>query len=863
LRTVFARLSYAYFRRHKLTTALTVMGVALGVAVFVAIDLAGLSLTASLRETIDRIAGKAQLEVAFGESGVPEDELERVQKMPEVAVASPVIQAVVRPDPIPGREAPGSLLIVATDLLGDRTLREYDIEGNEDAIDDPLVFLAQPDSIALSKEYAARQGLKLGDPMTLTTAAGRKKFTVRGLMNSTGVAKAYGGNIAMMDIYAAQLMFGRGRRFDRLDVMLTPGVTLAQGTAALRSALGPGYGVDTPAGRSAQLESLLTNFNGSMQMSSVQALLIGIFLIYNIFSVAVIRRRGEIGTLRALGATRGEITRLFLAEAAVVGLLGSALGLWAGRWLAQAAFNFMRGLVAEGYGVDQIGESLTHHPAIYLAGLTLGCGSALLAAWWPARRAARVDPVEALAGGVFEKQAARFHPLSFFGGLLLLAAGLSVMLFPPLKLPAGLHFAALALLNFAAILLAPAATGLLIRLLRPVYVRLLGAEGRLACDAVATAPRRTGVTVAALLVAVAFVVNSGGFATAWQVSFSQWMDDTLNADLYVTNSEKFMSRSSQFPESVGAQLAKLPGVRSVEPIRNFRLVVPSRIGTPSRNCLVLTADFSKGLKRIKLEITSGSEAEARDALIGGRGVVISDNLALTLGYRRGDTLPVVTPRGAFDAPIVAVIREYSSDQGTIFMPRAMAVRYWEDSSVDTWDLMLEDPARRQEVKSAVLAALGSERTVFVYTGAEFRGAIQKVLDKFFALSDVQVLIAVLVAVMGIANALLIGVFERRREIGLLKALGADRWQVARLIGLEAAAITLIGLAEGLAFGAILNFFSIRIIGVLFGGWLLPYHYPWLLAAQLSPLLLAVGLAAAVYPARVASKLEPALALAYE
>ena len=860
MRSTFFRLSWAYFRRHVPTSVLTLLGVALGVAVFVAIDLAGLSLTDSLRRTVDQIAGKVQLEASFGDSGVPEEKLESIQKLPEVSVASPVIQAVVRPDRNPNE----AILIIATDLLGDRSLREYDLAGNEDAIDDPLVFLAQPDSIALTREYAEREHLKLNDPFILTTAAGRKTFIIRGLLAPNGIAKAYGGNLAMMDIYAAQLVLGRGRRFDRIDIRVNDGVSLAAGKAALEAALGAGYTVATPASRSAQLESLLENFKGSLQMSSVQALLIGIFLIYNIFSVAVTRRRQEIGTLRALGATRAEITRMCLGEALVLGLFGSLIGLWAGRLLAAGAFRFMRSLVEDAYGINQIGrDDLTASPLIFIGGLILGLAAALLAAWWPARQASRVDPVDALAGGAFEKKMARIKPGLVIFGALLITAGLAILLWPPLRLPAPLVFGGLIILNFGALALAPAGTLLLGRALSHLPVPGLRAEARLALDALMSAPRRTIVTTAALLIAAAFVINSGGFASAFQNSFNLWMDDTLNADLYVTNSERFLSRASQFPPAVGDSLRAIPGVRSVEPIRNFRMPLAGKHGEAERNTLVLTADFSMMLKRIKLQISKGDPAVIQKALIDGTGLVISDNLELVLGYRVGDELPIVTPAGRFSLPVVGVIREYSSDQGCIFLPRARALEMWRDDSVDTYDLMLDDPARRLEVKRAVLAKLGAERTVFVFTGEEFRGAIQTVIDKFFALSYVQVLIAVLVATMGIANALLIGVFERRRELGLLKALGASRGQIAWLIGLEAAAVTLIGAVLGLLFGAVLNLYSLRIIGVRFGGWLLPYRYPWGIAGLLLPLLMLSGIVAALYPAWIARKVEPAQALQYE
>jgi putative ABC transport system permease protein len=203
-----------------LRTALTVGGIVLGVAVFVAMHTANRSVLVAFSQTIDRIAGRTELQITAGEAGFPEDVLEAVQTTPGVRVAVPVIEAVVESN-LPGQ---GTLLVLAVDMTGDRSLREYDLESGDDAIvDDPLVFLAQPDSLIVSKELADRHGLGVGSPLPLRTAGGTRAFTVRGIMKPSGLATAFGGSLAIMDVYAAQMMFGRGRTFDRIDLALQPG----------------------------------------------------------------------------------------------------------------------------------------------------------------------------------------------------------------------------------------------------------------------------------------------------------------------------------------------------------------------------------------------------------------------------------------------------------------------------------------------------------------------------------------------------------------------------------------------------------------------------------------------------------------
>src|SRR5688572_13823497 len=191
-------LSWPYLRRHLLRWMLTLAGIVLGVAVFVAMHTANRSIFKSFDETVDQIAGATQLQVAAGEFGFEESILERVQAVREVGVAVPVIESTVET----GIAGQGSILILGIDMTGDRSLRDYDLkDGDQSIIDDPLVFLAQPDSLMITKEFAERNGINVNSKIPLISIEGEKQFTVRAIMGSQGMAQAFGGNLAVMDIY--------------------------------------------------------------------------------------------------------------------------------------------------------------------------------------------------------------------------------------------------------------------------------------------------------------------------------------------------------------------------------------------------------------------------------------------------------------------------------------------------------------------------------------------------------------------------------------------------------------------------------------------------------------------------------------
>src|SRR5688572_2215418 len=251
-------ISWPYFRRHVLRTILTTAGIVLGVGVFVGMHTANQSVLFGFSQTIDRIAGKTELQVTSGETGFGEDVLERVQSASTVQVAVPVIEAIVESN----LEGQGNLLVLGIDMTGDRSLRDYDLEGEDEAtLDDPLVFLAQPDSLILAKEFADRNHILTGNQLPFGTADGEKTFRVRGIIKSPELASAYGGNLAIMDIYAAQKMFGRGQTFDRIDLAVKPGTTLAECQRELGVILGPGFDIQPPSSRGQQFEAMLAGYS--------------------------------------------------------------------------------------------------------------------------------------------------------------------------------------------------------------------------------------------------------------------------------------------------------------------------------------------------------------------------------------------------------------------------------------------------------------------------------------------------------------------------------------------------------------------------------------------------------------------------
>jgi putative ABC transport system permease protein len=844
-------ISWPYFRKHVLRTLLTTAGIVLGVAVFVGMHTANQSVLFAFSRTIDRIAGKTQLQVTAGETGFEEDVLEKVQSVPSVRVAVPVIEAVVDTD-IAGE---GNILILGVDFTGDRSLRDYDLEsGDEAVVDDPLVFLAQPDSLIVTKEFAEKNRLDVGSRLPLGTAEGLKGFTIRGIMKSSGLTTAFGGNLAIMDVYAAQKMFGRGRSFDRIDLAVRPGTSIAQSQQELRSLLGPGFQVDVPSGRGQQFEAMLAAYSMMVNISSLFALFIGMFIIYNSFAIAVTQRRSEIGILRALGATRRQIRWLFLGESAVTGVVGSLVGLLCGFLVARSIASSIGALISDVYGIAQRADELATSPWLLGGALAIGVATSVIAALIPARSAAQVDPVQALQKG-------KYQVLSVGESRVRLVLAVTLGLFSFVCLTIGtsrlLFYLGYVLAILVALLLSPLLSLALARAIRPLLKAVRPVEGALAADSLIQAPRRTSASVAALMLSLALAVAFAGMAQASYSSVINWMNVALNPDLFVMPSQNVVIRTIRFPSEMGRDLEAVPGVSRVQLVRDARIMFR---GTP---VMIVAVDVESIAQTSARKPVAGDASEMYRLAAAGKGLMVSDNLAQLQKLRLGEMLEVPAPGGVIRLPIAGVVEDYSDQQGTIIMDRSLFTHYWNDDSVNIFRLYLQPGADVPDVKRRILSRFEGQRRVFVLTNVELKNYILKVTDQWFGLTSVQIAVAVLVAILGIVNTLTVSITDRRRELGVLRAVGGLHGQIRRTIWIEALAVGSLGLVLGLALGAMNLYYVLQIVHQDIAGMRLDYQFPISVAATLVPTILAAAFVAAIWPAEAAVRGSLVEALEYE
>jgi putative ABC transport system permease protein len=417
--------------------------------------------------------------VAAGEAGVPEAFIEKLQALPEVRAASPVIEALAETDVAATR-----LLIVGLDITGDAAMRPWLFRTGEGSAEiDPIAFIAQPDSLLMTRSFAAGHGWVIGSKLGLHAMDGLKAFTIRGLLSDENLEKIFGGNVAVMDVYGAQRVFGRGSSVDRIEIALTEGTALEDGRAAIRRAVGPGYTVEPPSARGEQFEDLVKAYETLEAMACLFAVALGICMIDASFRLAVAQRRTEIGILRSLGATRGQIQSLFMWEGLITGVLGSAFGLALGVHLFAAGTRMAGTMFRTAFGglADQT-QQVHVSPLMMVVAFLAGIGISLVASWLPARDAARANPVEAFRPMYYQRSLPAWQPRALMGsGLLLLGA----LAGGTQEGSTAAFYTSMVLLFVAVVLAIPTFVLGAVQVLRPLLGRVLGLEATLALDSLA------------------------------------------------------------------------------------------------------------------------------------------------------------------------------------------------------------------------------------------------------------------------------------------------------------------------------------------------------------------------------------------
>jgi putative ABC transport system permease protein len=826
-----AAASARHLTRHPAQLLLALVGLTLGVATIVAVDIATRSAQRAFELSLTAVNGAATHEITGEPDGVDEQLYVRLRRIdfgaaplrfaPVVAgyvtVGERVLQ-LIGVDPLASEALAGGSGAGAALPAGLTALRAW---------------LTEPHTIIVSAATAAELGVAADGHVRLEVGGVPQEARVIARVRGAGAGL---DGLVLTDIAQAQEWLHEFGRLSRIDVQLPGGVAGAQALARLQAALPAGLELHTTRAAARETFALTDAFTTNLRAMSLLALLVGMFLIYGAVSFAVLQRRATLAVLRALGATRAQVLGVVLGEAVVLGVAGALCGVLLGVALGHSLIGLVSQTINDLYFVVAVREVRLPPGALLLA-LGAGVATALCAALVPALEVAASAPQLGLARSVLERRSfALARHLALVSLLLGLAAALTVLA-TRRSLLAG--FAALFMLLLAVAALTPAALRVL-ALAAARAARGTHPLARLACADIAASLSRTGVAVAALGMALAAMIGVAIMVASFRESLRDWLLETLRADVYVSAPGVAQSLERRLDPAVIAALLAVPGIRAHSEVR--RVTVASPAGELDLNAVRLEPDSHAGF-----HLTGGDARAAWPAFAHG-AVLISEPLAWRLRLAPGATLTLTTAAGPRPFTVAGVYREYGNDHGEILMDLSVYRHFWADEGLAGLGLYLAPGQSAQQIIPQLRAAAHGRQALLIRSNADLRELSMRIFERTFIITRVLYWLAAGVAAIGLVSALLAWELERLPELTLLRALGLTPLGSAALVLGQTLFMGLAALGAAIPAGLLTALLLTVVINRRAFGWQIDLH---LGVAQFgNALLVALGAAsaAALYPA---------------
>ncbi len=872
-----------FLRRHPWQAGLSILGIALGVAVVVAIDLANSSAGRAFDLSTEALAGRATHQIVGGPAGLPDSLFPRLVVGAGVHPAAPVVEglATVGSGASTGR-ARRTLRVLGVDPFSEGAFRPELAAGAASGSPAPAgsppptlgPLVTRPGAALLAADTARDLGLAPGERFPVEVAGHRRSLLLVGLLEpSDERSREALSDLLILDVASAQEVLGKVGRLDRIELALpeggassSAGASLDRSLDRIRAILPAGARLEPAGARTRTFREMTRAFRLNLTALSLLALLCGVFLIYNSMTFSVVQRRTLIGTLRTLGVTRREIFAAILLEALLVGAIGTALGLLSGALLGEVLLHLVTRTINDLYFVLSV-RRLSLAPASLIKGVVLGLGATAAAALRPAMEATSTPPRAALTRSAAEASARRSVPRAAVAGVLLLAAGGALLTYPSDRLEPA--FAGLFAVVLGCALLTPAATVALMALLDRPAGALFGVLGRMAARGVVAALSRTGVAVAALVIAVSVTVGVGVMIGSFRETVVAWLGQTLQADLYVSPPSPGPSAAGvTLDPAVARAVREAPGVERVDSLRRVSVRLPAGPESAARASIpVALLAFDLGPRgRSGFRLLAGDPGRAWAAVGRGSAVLVSEPLATRRHLGVGDRIRLPTASGERSFEVAGVYADFGRDPGAVLLDLGTYRRWWRDSGLSALSVYAAPGVDRPDLvdlADRIRRLAAPHQEVSVRSNRDLRETSMRIFDRTFAITSVLRLLAGLVAFVGVLSALMALQLERARELGVLRANGMTPGQVWQLItsqtGLMGLAAGLLALPVGLVLAAIMIFVINR------------RSFGWTLEMRVAPevLLQAVGLAvvaalvAGLYPAWRMARTRPAAALREE
>jgi len=852
----FNSIAFRQLRTRPLRSALTGFGVVLGVGMVFGVLLLTGTIRSTFNELIDSAWGKTDL-IVMGEGNgtMPQDTLDRVKATRGVDEAAGMVGGMftrLNPDGSPVKGNTGQMLIAGYDASG---YQPYDfrlVKGRR---------MSAGREVMVEQNWASDRGYHVGDRVPVAGPMGRTVLPIVGIFKLTSTLNVGGIGYAAMPLQAARQLFDQRRGWMQISIVAKDRGDVASLKRQIKQELGKGARVQTPADFSNQISKQLAGLNIVLYFFSGVALFVGGFLILNSFNMTVLQRMRELGMLRTLGASRGMATSSVLVEALILGIVGTVLGLGLGLLLATGLISLMRGM--------NVPVGTLHVSAgAAIAAAFIGIVVTMLGAFWPARRAGRISPIRAVLGsGEVRRRApkrrlliglALFIPGIWFGGSFWfggesetggLAAYGGILL--TMAMFAGMAAA-------APFIIMP-----VIRVLAVPFRRFLPAGGRLAADSLLSNPLRTAATAVALTIGLSVVVVNSSMSASFVGTIQDQIDNSYARDLTVQAQGFSLEQGGGpgVPRSAQRAIEALPEAGTVAPVRAMQIDLPG-VKSGSKIGLATAVDPLKQARVDRTEFQGVSRAEAYTGIAYG-GVLLGSQYAKRAHLERGDILRLVGPAASRDAKVVGIIDAVGPMAGMEMRMSLGTMRqvygYYPPAQLA---VVARSSGQRRALESKIGAVLDRRYpNLEMQSTADAKKQAGMEINRTFNMFNAIVIIAIIVSLLGVINTLAMSVIERTREIGVLRALGASRWQIRRTMLDESLMITIAGALVGVLAGVLIGWMWMRGLDQVLPG--MTFHFPGPIVISVAVASVVLGVLASILPARRAARLKVIEALVYE
>jgi len=797
------------FAQNRTRSILSVLAIALGVALGYAVQLITQSAQNELALGVRTLSGDADLQVRGPRSGFDESLYPELSRLPEVAVASPVVEIDAK---LADRE--DVLKIVGIDAFRAAEIQPGLIPETGDRLD-----LFRPGLLFLSPAAARWLGLAAGGELSFQVALRDATLTVAGLAPA-GEQQRF----AVMDIAGAQSNFERLGLITRVDLRLKPGIDLAAFRDRLQQHLPAGIAVERPEASLAASASVSRSYRVNLNVLALVALFTGGLLVFSTQALAVVRRRAQFALLRVLGVTRRRLVSSLLAEGALIGAAGGALGLGAGYVLAEAAVRLIGPDLGSGY-CRGVAPTLVPAPFALVLCFGLGVAAALLGSVVPAFEAARASPAQALKAGDEERAFARLRPI--WSGAAAIAAGAIASFLPPVAGLPLFGYLAIALLLIGTLMLMPRIAAVVLA----VIPLPRDAASRLALLQLRGAPGQAAVSLAAIVASMSLMISMAIMVTSFRDALDLWLERILPADVYVRAAAA--GETSYMTPEDQTRIAALPGVRRAEFVREQQLLLD-----PSRPRVVLLArdidpnDPGRRLALVGAPSTPPAEAPSP--------MWVNEAMADLYGFTAGKivAIPIAGKPTAFT--VAGVWRDYARPQGAFVIERERYVTLTGDRTATNGALWLAPGTDLDQVSRAIAREIPGGAKLDVAAPGEIRDFSLKIFDRTFAVTYALELAAVVIGLLGLSSSFGALVLARRREFGVLRHIGMTRRQVGAMLASEGLAVSGIGLVVGLGLGSAISLILIHVVNRQSFHWGMGVSVPWATLAAAALVVLALS-----------------------